>query len=68
MVRYMYFQVLNMVVPHKNMHDRLETEGKGQLGHRGCIITQTSEIASISRLNRNREGRQKIVSKDMFTF
>lgn len=50
MVRYLHFLVLSMVMPHKNMHDRLERQGNGQQGYTGRVITQASKIAKIIRL------------------
>lgn len=63
----MHFQVLNMVVSHKNMHGRLEMQWKGQVKYRGCIITQIFETASISRLNRNGEQRQNSFKRHIYT-
>lgn len=47
LVRYLHFLVLSMVITHKNIQDKLERQGKGQQGHMGWAITQTSEIAWI---------------------
>lgn len=49
--RYLHFLVLSMVASHKNMHNRLERQGKGQQRYMGWVITQTSEIAGISKLS-----------------
>lgn len=51
MVTYLHFLGLSVVVLHKNMHDKLERQGKGQQGYMGWVVTQTSEIARISRLS-----------------